>query len=289
MKKILKLLLITFLFFILVGCERKAGEQVLSSDNVTISYHVQGQGKPALVFVHGWCCDKSYWKFQVPQFSKQYKVVTIDLAGHGDSGLDRKDYTIEAFGNDVVAVVEKLQLNEVILIGHSLGGLVIIEAARQMPSRVIGCIGADTLHDIEKVYSNEENKKFISMLKSDFVGTMQNYFRSAFKTNAKPEVVQRVVDKMTSVNPEAGIGVIEHINEYDLKEAVKDIQVPIICINSDFIPTKLEANQKYAKIYKVKVIPGVGHFVMMEAPETFNKLLTETIDELRRANPAEEK
>jgi len=269
MKKPSKLILVTLLFFILPGCARKTGQQVRSADNVMISYDVQGRGKPALVLVHGWCCDKRYWKFQVPYFAREYTVVTIDLAGHGDSGLGREDYTIEAFGNDVVAVVEKLQLDEVVVVGHSLGGAVLIEAARKIPGRVLGCIGADTLHNIEKPYDVEENEKMISRLKADFVGPMQDFVRSAFKPDADPEVVEWVVDKMFSVNPEVGISIIENISKYDLKEAVKDVHAPIVCINSDFWPTNVEVNQKYAVNYDVKIMPGIGHFVMMEDPEKF--------------------
>ncbi len=289
MEKLSKFLVVMLLFFILSGCAREGSNQVLSADNVTISYHVQGEGKPALVFVHGWCCDKRYWKLQVPYFAKQYKVVTIDLAGHGESGLGREDYTIKAFGSDVAAVVEKLDLWEVILIGHSLGGPVIIEAARQMPGRVIGCVGADTLHDIGKVYSDEENEKMIAKLKSDFVGTMQNFVRGAFKANADPEVVEWVVGNMSSVNPKACISMIENMGKYDLKEAVKSVQVPIVCINSDFLPMNIEANRKYAQIYEVKMMPGIGHFVMMEEPEKFNQLLGDTITELRKTNYAEKR
>ena len=96
-------------------------DHVLSSDNVPIYYEVQGDGEPALVFIHGWCCDRSYWREQMGEFAQQYKVVTVDLAGHGESGLDRKAWTMSAFGEDVVAVVESLGLDKVVLIGHSMG------------------------------------------------------------------------------------------------------------------------------------------------------------------------
>jgi pimeloyl-ACP methyl ester carboxylesterase len=289
MKKLSKLLLITLLLFILPGCARKHNQQVLSADNVTISYHLQGQGKPALVFIHGSCCDKSFWKFQVPHFAKRYQVVTIDLAGHGESGLGRADYTIEAFGSDVVAVVEKLQLDEVILVGHSLGGPVIIEAARQMPERVIGCVAVDTLHDIEKGYDDEELKAIASRLKVDFTNTVQNFVRGVFRADANPEIVEWVTGKMSSIDPEVAIGIMENVGQYDLKRAVKDVQVPIVCINSDFWPTKVKENRKYAKIYEVKIMPGIGHVVMMEEPDKFNQLLAETIAELRKTNYAEKR
>ena len=75
---------------------------------------------------------------------KNFKVVSIDLAGHGESGLERKSWTIEAFGGDVAAVVKKLGLKRVILIGHSMGGDVIAEAARQLPGQTVGLIMVDT-------------------------------------------------------------------------------------------------------------------------------------------------
>src|SRR5512134_931048 len=81
------------------------GQQVStpSVDSIPIVYEVQGHGAPALIFVHGWSCDRNYWKAQVPAFSPHYKVVTLDLAGHGASGSGRKDYSIELFGADVAA------------------------------------------------------------------------------------------------------------------------------------------------------------------------------------------
>ena len=78
----------------------------VSADGVPISFQVKGSGAPALVFIHGWCCDRTYWDAQAAHFSKKHKVVAIDLAGHGGSGLGRKVWTMAAFGEDVVAVVK---------------------------------------------------------------------------------------------------------------------------------------------------------------------------------------
>lgn len=92
-----------------------------SADGVRIAFEVHGQGPLALVFVHGWSCNRSFWAGQIEPFSKQFKVVAVDLAGHGDSGRNRERWTIQSYGDDVAAVVEKLNLNRVILIGHSMG------------------------------------------------------------------------------------------------------------------------------------------------------------------------
>jgi pimeloyl-ACP methyl ester carboxylesterase len=130
-----------------------------SKDSTPISYEVYGAGEPTLVFVHGWSCDARYWKEQVPYFSRNYRVVTLDLAGHGHSGTARMHYTMKAFGEDVQAVTEATGGIKVILIGHSMGGSVIAEAARLMPGRVIGLIGIDTLENIEYPMTREALKK----------------------------------------------------------------------------------------------------------------------------------
>ena len=74
-----------------------------SKDGTPISYEVFGTGEPTLVFVHGWSCDSRYWRAQVPHFSKSHRMVILDLAGHGHSGITRKHYTMKSFGEDVKA------------------------------------------------------------------------------------------------------------------------------------------------------------------------------------------
>jgi pimeloyl-ACP methyl ester carboxylesterase len=274
---------ITFsLLLILFGCAPEPEHQVLSSDNVAISYRVQGKGKPALVFVHGWCCDKSYWRLQVPHFARRHKVVTIDLAGHGESGLGRERWTMEAFGKDVAAVVEKLDLDHVILVGHSMGGPVIIEAARQMPERVIGLVGADTFLNLERQSTAEQTAERLARFRANFVENTSRMVRSIFLPDADPALVEWVVTDMCSAPAKVGIGAMQAYLSFDRKEALKQVRVPIYCINSDMRPTNVEAGRRYAQAFEVKLMSGVGHFVMLEDAETFNRLLTETVNELSR-------
>ena len=131
----LSIIALSLALLIFLNCYPKHDQEILSEDNIIISYNVEGNGKQALVFVHGWSCDKSYWKHQVPYFAEKYKVITIDLAGHGKSGLGRKTLSMEAFGKDILAVLQKTNIEQAILIGHSMGGAVIIEAAKQMPGK----------------------------------------------------------------------------------------------------------------------------------------------------------
>lgn len=94
---------------------------VFSKDGTPISYEVCGAGKPTLVFVYGWSCDALYWRAQVPYFSKNHRVVTLDIAGHSHSGMTRTRHTMSAFGEDVQAITDATNSQKVILIGNSVG------------------------------------------------------------------------------------------------------------------------------------------------------------------------
>jgi pimeloyl-ACP methyl ester carboxylesterase len=251
----------------------------ISADGVPIHYEVHGTGIPALVFMHGWSCDRSYWEKQVGHFAQQYQVVAVDLAGHGESGLDRKAWTMPAFGEDVVAVVEKLGLEQVVLIGHSMGGSVIIEAARRMPDRVVGLVGADTFRNVGQTWTREQIDEILAPFRSDFLEATRNFVRNMFIPESDYALVERIVADMSAAPPEVGIGAMQgnRGNAGSLSAALQQVKAPIVAINSDYRPNDIESAQRCG--IKVRFMSGVGHFVMMEDAETFNSLLEEAIRE----------
>jgi pimeloyl-ACP methyl ester carboxylesterase len=275
---------------LMTSCQQKAEtdpvatgpvvDSVASADGVMIHYEVVGGGEPALVFVHGWSCDRSYWKGQVDEFAKTYQVVTVDMGGHGESGLGREDWTLEAFGADVAAVVNQLNPGKVVLIGHSMAGGVNIQAAQQLPGRVIGLIGVDTYHEFETGYSQEQIAEITAPFRADFAPAVDSFVRSMFHKDSDSALVDQVAADMSAAPPEVAISAVENYISDNTVEMLKEVRVPIRAINSDMWPTDLENNQKHAASFEMKLMPGIGHFVMQEDPITFNRLLHETLDEL---------
>ncbi|MBS3945329.1 MAG: alpha/beta hydrolase [Melioribacter sp.] len=255
-------------------------EKVKSVDGVEISFDMAGNGDTGLVFVHGWSCDKSYWHNQAEFFSDNYKVVAIDLAGHGNSGMNRKDYTMELFGEDVAAVVNHLKLNKVILIGHSMGGSVILEAAKKLGNKVIGIIGVDTYQSFVDNWTSEQKDGFLKSFQDNFVLTTKGFVRSMFPPNADTMLVNKVVDDMSSAPPEVAVSAMRNLFYYDPVPTLRNLNPPLISINCDMYPVSIEENKKYVKDYEVKFMKGVGHFLMLERPDEFNGLLKGSIAEL---------
>lgn len=255
-------------------------DSVLSADSVMIVYSVQGQGAPALVFVHGLGLDRSTWDQQVDYFKNLVTVVTIDLAGHGQSAMNREKWTMDAFGQDVAAVVNKLGLKRLVLVGHSMGGPVILEAAKRLPGKVIGLVGVDNFNDLGKKMGEEQYQEFLAPFKENFSESMQNFVRQMFPEGADSALVERVAAEMASAPPRVALGCFEGLFEFDAEATVGEVRLPIICINSDLWPTNVEGNEELAASYELILMPGRGHFPHLEDPQTFNQNLASAVQRL---------
>jgi pimeloyl-ACP methyl ester carboxylesterase len=265
---------------ILFGCSTGEETSVQSADSVRIEYITEGQGEPALVFVHGWCTSKKYWRYQLQHFSREYKVVALDLAGHGDSGTHRKNWSIPAFGQDVAAVVDDLQLHQAILIGHSMGGSVIIEAARLLPGKVIGLIGVDTYQNFDQNITQEQFNQFIVPMKQNFQKGAATFVKTMFTDSSDSNLISYIINDISKAPPRIAIATLEAAFRYNPRLALKEIRLPIYSINSDKYPVNIEAGKKYAATFNVKMMHGVGHFIQLENAKTFNQLLEECVEEL---------
>ena len=278
---ILSKIVIVGISFLFTNCLGAQTSTTLSSDSVPIVYEVHGEGTPALVFVHGWSCDRSYWKGQKDIFSKHYKVITIDLAGHGESGTTRKNYTIELFGADVAAVVKKLNLQHLILVGQSMGGDVITAAARLIPRKqIVGLVMVDTYKKLGPGRTPEQVEAFVANFRSDFKDSVRSLVRSMFSPSADPALVEWVSNDMSSASPTIALNSLQSAFSYsrEITKALTEINVPVTAINSDNAPTDMPSMQRYG--VNVIVIPRVGHFIMMEDTKGFNDTLESVIEKM---------
>jgi pimeloyl-ACP methyl ester carboxylesterase len=254
-----------------------------SIDGVPITYEVHGEGALALVFVHGWSCDRSYWRGQLEPFSRRYKVVAIDLAGHGASGTGRKNYTIESFGADVATVVKKLNLQHIILIGHSMGGDVIAEAARQLPhDRMEGLVMVETYNELGAGHTPDQVEAFVAKFRPDFKDSVHRFVRGMFSSNADTALAEWVANDMASAPPAIALSALESSFNHSrqITKNLLEVKMPVTAINSDRAPTDTASMQRYG--VQVVIMHGLGHFLMMEDPKQFNDVLEGVIEKMKK-------
>lgn len=255
--------------------------QVASFDGLPIAYEVRGAGETAVVFVHCWSCDRSFWDGAAAALADRYRVVAIDLGGHGASGTEgRSEWSVPVLARDVVAVADDLGLQRMILVGHSMGGPTSLVAAESLPGRVLGVIGVDTLQDADFEWNPESFEQLKANMKADFPAACGQMIAGMFPATADPAVVESTRARMCDANPLVATALIEGYPALDMPALFRDAGVPIRGINAAFIPTSAENNRKYAPDFDFVVMEGVGHFPMFEAPEAFEGHLARFVDEL---------
>jgi len=279
--------LTVFLLVGLAGCvattpktEQQTTVTVKSVDGSPIVYGTRGQGEPVIVFIHCWTCNHTFWDAQIDYFSKQYQVVWLDLAGHGESGSRRQRYTMQAFGQDVAAAVNQVGAHKVILVGHSMGGPVAVEAAKQLGDRAIGIVGVDTFYTpFEYPTSQEAIAAFVKPFETDFHGTSDKMVRSMFTPQADPAAIEAIATKFSVANSEVGVSAMYELFDWNAHQAPADLQrFSDTLYNINAAPTGKEPPPNS----HVVMVPGVGHFVAQVKPEAFNRALDSIIYKLTR-------
>lgn len=251
-----------------------------AADGTRIAYESSGRGSTALVFLHGWASDRTCWTNQVTVFAEQYRVVTLDLPGHGDSPSQRRKWSIQKLGEDVTAVAKAAGLSHVILIGHSMGGLVALAAAKRMRGSVTGVIGIETLHNVEENVPADDAGAIIKNLRENYTGAMDQLVRGAISPDASA-AMNAVTDMARRSDPEVAIALIRTVAGLDMRRLLRAARVPVHCINAapggpGTQVSRPEINRKYGD-FDVELISSTGHFIMMERPQELNARLMAAI------------
>ncbi len=267
------------------AAQESTSGKVASSDGVEIHYETRGRGEPALVFLHGWCCNRTFWEPQLVFFAKRGRVVAIDLASHGESGTARQNFTMASFGDDVATVVRDLGLKQVIFVGHSMGGPVMLEAAGLLKDETIGLVAVDAFTDPDEAYTYQQITDYCQPFQDDFPRAMKAallHEEDFFRNGTDQKLIDRIVSVMTATSPEMGrsafLGMLDFANCRQ-RPLMTRVKVPFLCINAKRDEQKVQDGRKYAPQFEVLTLPESGHFLMMERPEEFNALLQQQLKE----------
>ena len=250
-------------------------ENIISDDGVMINYYIKGTDKKALVFVHGYSCSSEYWWPQLEYFSKDHTVIAIDIAGHGKSGLNRQEYSMDAFGNDVTSVIEHLDLEEVVLIGHSMGGPVVVKAAKNLGPKTRLIVGVDTFHDLSTEGIGGFARTAVNTMFKLFYESMTEDSIDDFFIDKTDEDLARWIRNDALKSPKhISQGTLDALLTMNYPESLRELSIPIVALNArTFRETKLDSNMNTYKNLQIEFMEDVGHFIMLERPVEFNNWL----------------
>jgi pimeloyl-ACP methyl ester carboxylesterase len=244
---------------------------VSSPDGVHIAYDLYGTEGPAVVLVHGWGNNRTFFDPHIQKLSQNHRVVTLDLAGYGESGDNRVTWTMEAFGQDVAAVVDALELDGAVLVGFSLGGAVVLEAAVSMGGDISGVVLVDVFQNVTQKVNPNAIEAWLNQLKTTW--HTEEGFRVFLGSGAPDSLMQRLLEKTPPVPPDHWWKTIDEFYQWsdtDLIQTIQAVTVPIAAINAAVPPTDVEGFRAYAPSFQVTTIPDVGHLgVLWMKPDLF--------------------
>ena len=246
-----------------------------SFDGAPVAYEVSGAGPVAVALIHGLSGDHSDFAAQIDFFSATHQVIAIDLPRGSNPDVDRTGWTMEAHGADVASVITALDLDNVVLVGHSLGGNVTVEAARRMPGRVRGIVWLSSFRSLDQESDPSALEAWLAPFDDNFPAAMEDLTRRNFGPKADARVIAAAVARAKAVHQANTMGLLRskfgHLPT--LVAALDTIDVPIFAINPDFKPIDAESFARHG--VDLRIIEGVGHFLMLEDPAAVN-------DELER-------
>jgi pimeloyl-ACP methyl ester carboxylesterase len=241
-----------------------------SVDGANIHWTSKGSG-PAVIFVHGWTCDETSWDYQVPALSKRYRVVTLDLPGHGKSDRPKDGtFSMELFARAVEAVRSEAKVERAVFVGHSMGTPVIRTYATMYPSRVAGLVLVDGLVQVAGTASAFTPPPMIG---AEGLKARENMVRGMFGPATTPQLQQHILKMMLGTTEATAAGAMTAT--WDQSWVKNDpITVPVLGV---YAARPLASRDAITRIFpKVEYheIPGSAHFLMMEKPDEFNQLLS---------------
>ncbi|HEY2347432.1 MAG TPA: alpha/beta hydrolase [Puia sp.] len=278
------------IFFLITSCSSKEQKLIpVKNGDVNIAYHISGKGDTAIVFVHGWSINKEYWLEEEPTLAKRFTVVALDLAGHGQSGHNRTQWTIENYAKDVIAVIHQLSLKKVIVVGHSMAGEICLLVATALPDKVIGLIGIDNLKGFVQRYTPKEevqSKEFLQELRTNYDSLSAVFVRQGLFPQNNPDTVSmnRVIRDARHMDPDISVGSLESLMYASLQDSalIGQLNFPVHLIACDPAPDDSALRAICKSGYSVRMIHGTGHYPMIEKPVEFTHLLEATIDDIAK-------
>lgn len=281
------------LFIFITSCD--LGEKTLDdvSSNYTtlndsrIHYKEYGQGDKTLIFVHGWGCDLNAWKYQFNYFKEKYHLVLIDLPGYGQSDKLEEDYTIDLFAQSVLKIISDLEIENPVLIAHSMGLPVAMEVLKQLNSENAMLCNIDGVYldfpadSAERQHYQEGLNDFANMFKGESYKQNVEQFCQGFITETTPpDVSDYILSTMTKTPEKIGFQSMRSLidEKYWDKQSINNKSIAIYAKIADLPPDNENILRKTFPNLTYVEMDNVNHFLMMEKPGEVNEILEEFIE-----------
>lgn len=260
-------------------------------DGVTLNYLLEGrESAPAITFVHGQAFDLSTWSAQAREFHHRYRVLRLDLRGHGDSGIgDVADLRMRHLAADVLGLLDALGIERTHYVGKSLGGMIGFELALEHPDRLrsvtfVATQGAMPAGSVERMHANVDRFRAAGATLGANAQTLLDRYVAPAWRDANPEAYAALRDRVAAQSVEGYARTTEAILAMDYDRRLAGIRVPTMVVAGEIDaptpPSRMEIYRDRIPGARMAVIRGAAHLPNLEKPAAFNQALAGFLDGL---------
>jgi pimeloyl-ACP methyl ester carboxylesterase len=277
-----------FLLPLLLASALFADDATYDGARVHYQSYGKGQGREAIVFIHGWTCDLTFWRGQAPVYEK-HRALLVDLPGHGQSEKPDVSYTQERFARAIEAVMTKAGVDRAILVGHSMGGPVALTFLRLFPAKTKAIVFVDAYvpqapkDDAERTAMNARMAPFLKSLHDpNYRETTGKMVESMFSDKTTPAMREEIRAKMSATPQHVVASAMEGMFAIEGTKPGETYKLPVLAIAAGAPRPDAEAQLRavFPNLRKYEAWPGSGHFLMMESPDRFNAALEQFLSSL---------
>lgn len=252
-------------------------------NNIQLAYNDTGSG-PAIVLIHGYPFNRSMWTEQVSLLNDRFRVVTLDLRGHGESESSTGASTMKLMAEDVAALMDEIGIERAVVGGLSMGGYVTLAFHQLFPERVEKLLLADTRAQADteegKATRAEQVQQILADGMAGIVNAMLPKLLSPETVSKRPDVVKRVRDMMIHTSPAGAAAALRGMAEReDQTGRLAQIKVPTLIVvgKEDPITPVADSQKMHERIAgsQLVVIENASHVSNIEQPEQFNRAFNE--------------
>jgi 3-oxoadipate enol-lactonase len=270
---------------------REAGENIkITNSNLTINYDDYGPVyAPAVIFIHGFPFNKSMWEMQTEALKSNYRVISYDIRGFGDSPAVRSDFTLDALTADLMTLIDTLQLKKVALCGLSMGGYIALNAVEKYPDRFNALILSDTHCLPDSRETKDDKMKVIKCIKekglSAFADISMRYFFASTSLHKKNEAVRAAKKMILSTSVSSICNALLTLEQkQEACSKLSEIRIPVLIMvgKEDALTPPAMAMYMHEKIKDSSfyIIQYAGHLPNLENTEEFNLHLKKFMDKV---------
>lgn len=241
---------------------------------IKLAYEDQGEGEPALVFVHGWTCDRSFFAPQAAHFSQRHRVVSVDLRGHGESDKPRATYPIAAYADDIAYLIEQLGLSKAVAVGHSMGGLAVLQLAAAHPDRVAAIVMIDPAPFVSSPERRAGTEAVIAAMEAGNQEPRRQLITNRFfMPTSDRQLVENVLAVMMATPSHVAVNAMRGIHDFDALAVAAQCKVPALHVAATPPLNPPHRMSEWLPPVVHGWTVGAGHFNQLEAPDQVNAMI----------------